>query len=215
MYNLLNMGVRSGQAYLAEHFPCAWSCKCGYRSRCHLRSNTEWQFSLSFFKHVVNRIEGLVDIDIMASWTSCQVSTFVSQQPDQESVAVNCSTINWSSLMFWSFPPFSLILWVLMKVREYEATGMLVVPNCPPPPGYPQVMHLLIDWSRPHIFFQRSQDPLAIRKPPTGNPYTIGQTRTPSLPLIKQKLEEQGVSKQTADIILAAWQLSTTRQHAL
>ena len=139
-----------------------------------------------------------VTIDLMSSRTYCQVSKYISWRPDPGAVAIDAFTINWNSLQFWCFPPFSLIPRVIKKIREDQATGLLVVPNWPTQSWYPQVMQLLTD--HPRVLPKRDTPPS--RK--------IGTT---GLSLITKQFENQGLSQQSTDIILNAWRPSTVKQY--
>ena len=104
-----------------------------------------------------------VTIDLIASRTNCQVSKYIYWRLDPGAVAIDAFTINWNSLQFWCFPPFSLIPRVIKKIREDQATGLLVVPNWPTQPWYPQVMQLLTD--HPRVLPKRGQLLILPEKP--------------------------------------------------
>ena len=59
-------------------------------------------------------------------------------------MAVDAFTINWANLLFYAFPPFSLITKVLQKVEEDLAEGILIVPLWETQAWYPQLMSMLI-----------------------------------------------------------------------
>lgn len=85
------------------------------------------------------------DIDLFASRTNKKCKMFVSWHKDPESAAVDAFTLNWSSLKFYAFPPFSQILRVLNKIERDEATGIVVVPKWETQPWFPKFLSLLTE----------------------------------------------------------------------
>ena len=53
-------------------------------------------------------------------------------------------TLDWSSYVFYAFPPFSVLGRVVQKIQEDMAKGILLIPNWPTQPWFPQVMRLLV-----------------------------------------------------------------------
>ena len=73
-------------------------------------------------------------VDLFASNVNHQFDSYYSYKPDAEASGVDAVTANWSSLRFYTFPPFSVILKVLKKIRTEKAEGILVVPCWPNQP---------------------------------------------------------------------------------
>ena len=103
---------------------------------------TEWELSKHAFQYI-NKVFGPFDIDLFASRLNAKCKNFVSWFPDPEAIACDAFTISWKS-KFYAFPPFSLILKVLQKIREDKVTGVLVVPWWPTQPWFPIFMELKI-----------------------------------------------------------------------
>ena len=60
-----------------------------------------------------------------------------------EAIAVDAFTQKWRQVgFFWAFPPFSLILKVIQKIRLDKATEIVVVPNWPNQPWFSFFMTL-------------------------------------------------------------------------
>lgn len=57
---------------------------------------------------------------------------------------IDAFTVNWKQFNFYAFPPFSIILKVLKKIKQDKATGILVVPFWPTQPWYPVFKSMLI-----------------------------------------------------------------------
>lgn len=47
-------------------------------------------------------------------------------------------------IIFYAFPPFSLIALALQKIQEEEATGLILVPKWPTQPWVPTLMRMVI-----------------------------------------------------------------------
>lgn len=127
------------------HVPGVQNIDADHESR-HFHKETEWQLKPIVFKHVVAHFAFPVDTDLMASRTNCQVAAFMSWRPDPNAMAIDAFSINWHSMNFWCFPPFSssLILQVLAKIRTDCATGLMVVPFWPTQPWYPVLLQHLV-----------------------------------------------------------------------
>lgn len=65
-------------------------------------------------------------------------------------MAVDAFTIDWSKIYFYAFPPFSLLLKVLNKIKRDKATGVVVFPLWETQPWYPLLKQLMV--SEPLIF---------------------------------------------------------------
>ena len=55
-------------------------------------------------------------IDLFASRLNRQVETFVSWKPEPEAWAVDAFSLNWKDIVFYAFPPFSVLGQVLTKI---------------------------------------------------------------------------------------------------
>ena len=129
------------------HVPGVSNIDADRESR-QFHKETEWQLKPAVFQHVVTHFGYPVEIDFMASRTNCQIARFMSWRPDPNAVAVDAFTVDWSSLNFWCFPPFSIILQVLHKIQLDKATGLLMVPRWPTQPWYPVLTKHLVDHPR-------------------------------------------------------------------
>ena len=64
------------------------------------------------------------EIDLFASRLNAQFPQYVAYRPDPGTRAVDAFTIDWSLLKVYTFPPFSIIVSVLKKIKEGKATGV-------------------------------------------------------------------------------------------
>lgn len=111
--------------------------------------DTEWELVNFAFNKIENRW-GHPEIDLFASRNNAKISKFCSWQRDPEAWTIDAFTLDWKNFKFYAFPPFSMILKALQKIRNDGACGILVVPNWPSQPWYPVFMAMLMD--KPEIF---------------------------------------------------------------
>lgn len=108
------------------------------------KDDNEFELNDEYFLDITQKF-GMPDIDLFASRTNKKCKMFVSWHKDPESTAVDAFTLNWSSLKFYAFPPFSQILRVLNKIEHDEATGIVVVPKWETQPWFPKFLSLLTE----------------------------------------------------------------------
>ena len=88
---------------------------------------------------------------------------------------VDAFLVPWSDKLIYAFPPFSIIHKVLQKLRQDEATGLLLVPYWPTKPWFTQLMASLI--ATP-VTFSLEPDMLFIPGRPEPQPqhHMVGKT---------------------------------------
>lgn len=106
--------------------------------------NIEWELSMTAYNQITERF-GIPEIDLFASRINNKCELFVSWKCDPESFAVDAFTLNWKEFFFYAFPPFSLILKCLHKIRSDKATGILVFPYWPSQPWWPLIKSMTIN----------------------------------------------------------------------
>ncbi|XP_066589319.1 uncharacterized protein [Prorops nasuta] len=74
----------------------------------------EWELSDTYFGRLVN-IFGYPDIDLFASERNTKCEQYCVWYPEENAVAIDAFTISWKHLYFYAFPPFSMILRMLME----------------------------------------------------------------------------------------------------
>ncbi len=114
-----------------------------------LEPETEFELADGAYNEIA-RVFGKPTIDLFASRSNRKCERYVSWKKDPESEAVDAFTLTWTHLEFYAFPPFSLVLKTLRKIKRDRAEGILVVPDWPSQPWYPLFCSLLI--SDPIIF---------------------------------------------------------------
>lgn len=103
--------------------------------------NSEWKLNEKYFARICKKF-GFPEIDLFASYLNNQVRTYNSWFPDKNAMQVDSLLCKWDYKLPYAFPPFSLIPKVLQKIKNEQATVILVVPNWPGQPWYP-LYHLL------------------------------------------------------------------------
>ena len=111
------------------------------------------QFALNRFKLMyccdtireVTLEVGDVEIDLFASRLNKKCEAYVSWKPDPGAKYIDAFSLSWKDLDFYAFPPFSMILRSVGKIRREKACGILIVPLWPTQAWFPQVMRMLIE----------------------------------------------------------------------
>ena len=78
---------------------------------------TEWKLNASVFQSIVREF-GKPAIDLFASRLNFQLKPYISWKPDPEACHVDAFTLDWSNLVFYAFPPFSIISQVIKKIAR-------------------------------------------------------------------------------------------------
>ena len=114
-----------------------------------LEPETEYSLSDKAFYDIAKEF-GQPDIDLFATRSNTKCKFYVSWKQDPEASAVDAFTVNWNQYLFYAFPPFSLILKVLQKIKFENARGILVVPYWPAQAWFP--IYLSLSESEPMFF---------------------------------------------------------------
>lgn len=104
--------------------------------------DTEWELNQQIF-HTITLKLGFPDIDLFASRVNAKCKSYVSWQSDPEAENVDAFTLSWTNHFFYAFPPFSLILKCLQKIRNDDARGIMVLPYWPSQPWFPLMKEML------------------------------------------------------------------------
>lgn len=126
-------------------------------------SSSELELSQKAFRKIANTF-GNPDINLFASRVNTKCKKFVSWKGDPDSFAIDAFTINWNKYFFYAFPPPSMILKCLQKIRNDKAVGILLVPDWPSQSWYPTFHNMLISEpleinAKNNIYFSNRKDP--------------------------------------------------------
>lgn len=116
--------------------------------------DTEWELSHEAFEIIVKKF-GYPDIDLFASRINKKCARFFSWHKDPEALGIDAFTISWNLEYFYAFPPFSLILKVLNKIKTEQACGIVVAPLWTAQPWFPLWKELIVE---PPIIFESNDD---------------------------------------------------------
>lgn len=116
--------------------------------------DTEWELSSNAFRKIVE-IFGQPYLDLFASRINKKCSHYCSWEFDPDAISINAFTCSWGNKLCYAFPPFSLMPRVLKKIREDEASVIVVAPFWPGQAWYPEFERLAVEQP---IIFQPSND---------------------------------------------------------
>lgn len=126
---------------VASYIKSADNVVADVESRCS-HPDIEWELKDTAFRKVVDKF-GSPQIDLFASRINKKCDLYVSWHKDPDAFTIDAFTKEWTSLFFYSFPPFSMILKTLRKIITYQARGILVIPLWPTQQWYSIFKQLL------------------------------------------------------------------------
>ena len=83
------------------------------------------------------------EVDLFASCSNRKCTRYFSWKIDPGSEVIDAFTVSWEEMYFYAFPPFSIILKILRKIKRDLAQGIVVVPSWPAQPWLPPFRHML------------------------------------------------------------------------
>ena len=112
-----------------------------------LRLTAEWKLNPILFQRIV-AVYGMPQIDLFATRANAQLRKFVSWIPDPQSAGIDAFSVQWSDPLSYAFPPFSLIMRCVQRIKNQKGKILLVTPAWRSRPWYPLLFSLLYD--QPH-----------------------------------------------------------------
>ena len=125
----------------AAHIPGVHNIKADFESR-RSNNNMVWMVDRAYLNNALSHLSLRPNIDLFASWLNNQFPQCESFKPDLGAVAVDAFSLNLHYLKFYAFPPFSVINAFLQRVREDQASGILIIPNWLTQAWFPQAMQM-------------------------------------------------------------------------
>jgi hypothetical protein len=142
----------------AVHIPGVDNSLPDFLSR-NFDEESDWMLKPVIFDRLCNQLFR-PEIDLFASRINSQLHTFVSWRGQPGAWATDAFTLNWSDLIAYAFPPFSVIQRVLHKVCRDEVRDMvIVVPWWQTQVWFPVLLDLLVDYP---IVMPRHKDLLTL-----------------------------------------------------
>ena len=126
----------------AAQIPGKQNLIADFESRRNQRAS-EWKLDRASLICALQRLDFKPDVDLFASRINHQFPYYVSYIPDPEAIAIDAFSLNWSTLNFYAFPPFSVIPTVLNKLMTEGAQGICVLPDWHTQLWYPRALQLL------------------------------------------------------------------------
>ena len=190
----------------AAYIPGSQNKVADFKSR-HFDVNTEWSLSPVLFARL-SQVFYIPWLDLFASRLNRQVDLFVSWKPEPEAWAVDAFSISWRDKNIYAFPLFSVLSRVLSKIKEDNASSILVVPLWPTQPWFPVMLDLLIGHPR-HI----EPDSRNLHIP--GNPllHPLHKRLTLGDSFIRSTLTGRGLSHKSTELLSHAWREGTKKQY--
>ena len=128
----------------AAHIPGVHNIKADLESR-QTNDNTGWMLDRTLLNNALSQLSLHPNIDLFATRLNNQFPQYVSFKPDPGAIAVDAFSLNLHHLKFYAFPPFSVINAFLQRVREDQASGILIMPNWPTQAWFPQAMQMCVE----------------------------------------------------------------------
>jgi hypothetical protein len=127
------------------HIPGRENTVADFESR-RDHADLEWALNPEIFSQAIVKFDIKPQIDLFASRLNTKCPAYISFKPDPHALSVNAFHTCWTKVAFYAFPPFCIMQRVLQKIREDEATGVVVVPHWPTQSWWPYLTSMLIDY---------------------------------------------------------------------
>ena len=127
----------------AEHLAGKDNITADQQSR-EYRDSSNWRLDTGVFQEVESML-GQSQVDLFADRMNAQKKKFYSWKPDPEAVQTDAFCVKWTELEAYAFPPFCLLGRVLAKVRQDQATLIMIAPTWQTQPRYPELLSLLVE----------------------------------------------------------------------
>jgi hypothetical protein len=130
-------------------------------------SSADWKLAPRAFKSIQQRWK--VKVDLFASEWNAQLPKYVSWFPQPGAWKTEAFSFSWTNLEGYAFPPFNLIPNCLSKVRQDQASLILVTPYWPSQSWFPSALEMSTDFP---LCLSPCQD---ILTSPTGTSHPLAE----------------------------------------
>ena len=193
----------------SEHLVGALNVTVDFESR-NFQKETEWMLDRFIFQKINSKLGFKPDIDLFANRVNFQLPRFVSWKPQPGCFAVNAFSLNWQNLKPYCFPPFQNITKGTSENfarRSHSNSDHTELANTGVLCNSDQHAH------RQSYLREKTQKTITAAKSAGRNPHYLEQTGPSGVPVIRQSIARQGLSKEASDIIIAGWRRTTSKQY--
>ena len=106
--------------------------------------SVEWSLDQAI-ADVLFRLWGTPRVDLFATSLNSKLPLYCSRLPDPNSLNRDPMTMPWDDDLYYLFPPISMTLRALSKIRREEAEVIAILPWWPSRGWFPLVLEMLID----------------------------------------------------------------------
>ena len=161
------------------------------------------------FDRVLQTLKFSPTIDLFPSRLNHQLPTYVSYKPDPNAYAVDAFSLVWKQFKFYCFPPFSCITECLQKKERRERRSPDSTLMAHPTILLPAVTNVKTG---------TSDNPSESKKSVQSSRSTIKISNSSKdefngMHYIRQKLINNGLSKESIDIIMSSWRNNTLKKY--
>ena len=147
-YDLFHLLDQRRLTVRARHIPGRLNRLADLLSRGDQVVNTEWTLSSSVTE-LLWSLWGRPTVDLMATYLNYRLPTFVSPFPHELAHQVDAMSFSWDRLDGYLFPPWAMILPVLLKLKhEKNCYLTLIVPCWPSQSWFTELLSLLCEIPR-------------------------------------------------------------------
>ena len=143
VWNILNLCLIHNIQLLAKHMLGRFNTLADRMSRMDKPISTEWSLN----QEIANKIFQIMDfpsIDLFATRLNHRLPLYVSPIPDQKALSIDAISMAWNRINAYAFPPFHLIQTVINKIRISQCKIVLIAPQWPDRPWFPELLGLLV-----------------------------------------------------------------------
>ena len=126
-------------------------------------------------------------------------------------MAIDAFTIRWTGMKLYAFPPFSVIPLVIRKICQDQAQAIIVIPEWTTQYRHPKVFQLL---KEAPVKLKASTNVLQLPQIPQAVHSLHCQSKPTGVSLIRERLDQHGLSSATKEILVSSWRSGTRKQYS-
>ena len=146
-------------------------------------NDSEFMLRRDLFLDALSTFDFKPTIDLFASRVNKQLDKFVSYKPQPGAFLTDAFSFSWEGIAFYAFPPFNLVLKTLRKIKNDQATGIIVYPKWEAQPFWPLAMEMAVGY----IFILSSRKNLLIHPTDSKKEHRMNQKLNLIMSLVSGK----------------------------